>query len=34
MPIFAMLFCIQGMYRAFQASRPAKVVTHHKINEV
>jgi hypothetical protein len=34
MPILATLFFMQGIYRAFKHSRPAKVVTYHKINEV
>lgn len=34
MPILATLFFMQGMFRAFRHSRPAKRVQIHKINEV
>ena len=34
MPLLAILFFTQGMYRAFKQPKPAKQVTYHKINEV
>jgi len=34
MPLLALLFFTQGMYRAFKHSRPVKRETIHKIDEV
>lgn len=32
--MLALMFFCQGMYRAFKPTKPAKVVTYHKVNEV